>query len=567
MRHFFRQFTKQDYIFFALCGVAYFLLIRQYIPCVEDFDYHFSKVTKEPIASFSDAVMSQARDYVSLNGRFIVHVLVQLFCSIWSVIPFYIISSLLCSLLLMSMTWWVRHQYGIFSSDKYMLAAGLLFAIPIIGMTFLGHIAFVINYLWGAAIYVFFLCIYFYLRDDHPKMAFWENVALFIFAFIAGAWQESFSIGIAGALFFYHIVRLKETRDTLFYYLLSFALGVCVEVFAPGNFARLRAISPMDADSTFSMINWLGEKIYNIKMLLKHCPAISLFTILLLLIPILQRKRTWLFLKENYFLLMPCIIMLIFGCFMAFSGEHQYVIIGLFSTILCVNLLVATFHPASAKTNNLISIVCTIIIFAVCIPSYYYRSLLYTANESFEKSIRNPIDSIALSTKIEHIDREVIANSIYRRYTNLYFIHYSYESIIYFRRYSSYLYSDGKVHKLVALPESKKQIVDHCCESNLLSPHVYNSPNLHYYIIRIPIEWDVTKVICQESTISSSLIDKVKDLIMRRKGKEKNNSTPIGYAENQDDFSRWFIDDKYRYVIRPKPINRTLSSVKIYHEE
>ena len=54
---------------------------------------------------------------------------------------------------------------------------------------------------------------------------------------------------------------------------------------------------------------------------------------------------------------------------------------------------------------------------------------------------------------------------------------------------------------------------------------------------------------------------------MRRKGKEKNNSTPIGYAENQDDFSRWFIDGKYRYVIRPKPINRTLSSVKIYHEE
>ena len=568
MRHFFRQFTKYDYLFFAICGIVYYLLVRQYIPCVEDLIYRFSKIPGHtPISTISDAIQSQVFDYMHTNGRFLVHTFVQLFCSIWVAVPFYIISALFFAVLVMGMTWWVRHRYGAFYADKYLLVAGLLFTIPIIGMTFLGHISFVVNYGWSAAIYVTFLCIYFYLRDEHPVLSAWQSVLLCLLAFVAGTWQESFSIGIAGALFFYHIVHLKETRGTLLYFLLCFALGVCVGIFAPGNFERLALVNEHSATTeAFSLATWLGNKLYNIKMLVKHCPAISVFCILLILIPVLQRKRTWQFVKDNYFLIVPNLIMFVFGCFVAFSGEHQFVIIGLFSTILFVNLLWATLGAKMQTLNKWIAVACTILILIVVVPSFYYRSLLCKSNIAFETSIQNPKDSICVSTEIEHIDREVIGNSFYRRYTNLWFVHFSYDSRVYCQYYSKYISTDNKIHTLVALPETKEEVMAHCSDANLLSDFVYDSPVLHYYIIRIPKEWDTTKVLCTEGTVSSSLVDKGKDLIMRRKGKEKNSTYAVGYPANSEDYSRWFIEGDYKYIIRTKPVNRAFSSASISYE-
>lgn len=344
MRHFFRQFTKYDYLFFAICGIAYYFLIRQYIPGFDDLYYRFSRTEGTPITSFSDAIIAQAHDYMQINGRFLTHVFIQLFCSIWSIVPFYIISAFFFMLLVMGMTWLVRHFYGTTSSDKYLLVTGLLFTIPVIGMTFLGLVAYIINYLWSAAIYVTFLCTYFYLRDEHPILSLWQSIALCSGAFVAGTWQESFSIGIAGALLFYHIVHQKDTRGILLYFLISFAIGVLICTLAPSNFVRLQSANVSYAGDTFSITHWLSDKIYNLTMLVKHCPTISIFCILIILIPILQRKHTWQFIKENYFLLMPCFIMFVFGCFLAFAGEHQFVIIGVFSSILFVNLLWATAH-------------------------------------------------------------------------------------------------------------------------------------------------------------------------------------------------------------------------------
>ena len=88
MKNFFRSFSKWDYLFFAICGIAYFFLIRQYIPCVEDLIYRFSKVDETPILSLWDAIVSQMYDYLHLNGRFLVHTLVQWFCGPAGFIPF-----------------------------------------------------------------------------------------------------------------------------------------------------------------------------------------------------------------------------------------------------------------------------------------------------------------------------------------------------------------------------------------------------------------------------------------------------------------------------------------------
>ncbi len=567
MKSFFRNFTKHDYIFFALAGVLYFALIYFYIPCVEDLMYRFSSVTKKPIAGLSDALLSQTYDYMHANGRYIVHTFVQLFCGAWGAMPCLVLSAIAFSVLLLGMTWWVRHQYGTMTADKYLLVVGILFFIPVIGLTFLGHIAFLVNYVWGAAIYMVFMCLYFHIRDEKPTLQVWQQVLLCLFAAVAGSWQESFGLGIAGALFFYHICRLRETRGLLLAFLLCFAAGICTEIFAPGNFSRFLGANATNSEEVFSLAAWLGGKLYNIKMLVKHCPAISIFALLLVLIPVLQRRRTWSFVRENYYLIVPCVLMFIFGCFAAFSGEHQFVVIGLFSTILLVNLLISTWGQWLEKHKRWVMIACGVVIAIIYVPSFHYRHLYYDANKPFEQSMLQSSDSTCLSTELEHIDREVIASSFYRRYTDWIFVHYNYDTRMYTTMYSKYISPDRKVHVTTALPESKEQIIAHCCEQNRLADSIYNAPTLEYYIVRLPKEVDATKVLCTEVVQSKFLKDKAKDVLMRRQGRKTESTAPLRGFIAGDEYSRWFIEGEYRYIIRVKPYNRTLTSVSLSYAD
>lgn len=556
LRTFFSSFSKTDYIFFALCSIAFYLLIRQYIPCVEDLYYIFSSATGEYLTSFKDVIISQAHDYMHINGRFLVHCIVQYMCAISGPIPFYIISSLSFGSLIMGLTWLVRHQTNLsLKVDKYLLVLSLLFFIPQVGMTYLGHIAHVANYLWGSAVYVWFLCLYLYINDSEIQYKWWQTTLLCLFAFVAGTFQESFSIGIAGALFLYHIFTLKDTKGTLLYFLLAFAIGTCIGFFAPGNFARF--FSGMDSNSHFVFTQWLSAHIYQIKMLFKHCPPITIFTLLLVFIGVIKRKNTLQCLRKNYILLMPCLLMSIFGVFIAFSGERQFVIIGLLSSVVLVCLLIELLAKLSNKVQNVLLIISLGTLIGLYIPIFQVRSQLVKANDCFEQSILNSQDSIAYSTEIEEFSRCQLGNSFFRNYTNLYFISTSFEFQRYVREYSQLLYPDHKVHITVALPENKDTIISHCTTDNILSDYVFISPKYEYIIVRIPQEWEPTETTLVMREVSISKIDKMKDILMRRVNRPKERIQTLT-SKTFPDHYRYFINDEYRYVIVSKSVDRKL---------
>ena len=561
MKNFFRSFSKWDYLFFAICGIAYFFLIRQYIPCVEDLIYRFSKVDETPIQSLRDAIVSQMYDYIHLNGRFLVHVLVQWFCGSAGFIPFYITSSIMFSLLIMGMTWIVRYKNVAIVIDKVFITLCLLLCIPLIGMTYLGHISFVVNYLWSSAIYIWFIARYMYLKNEEPKYKIWQSMFLYLFAFIAGTWQESFSIGIAGALLIYHLRHLKETKGILLYYLLFFAIGALIGIFAPGNFVRFQSTlttEPFD----FSFVPWLAGKLYGIKMLVKHNPSITLFVALCILIPILQRKNTWNFLKNNYVWLIGSCIMFVFGGFLVAAGDHMFVSIGVFSAIVLYNLLRDTFSDVISKYSKPIYLLAVICLLIIYFPSYHYREKLCDANTKMEQSILTSTDSIACSAEIEYVDRIYVANSFWRRYTNLFFIHWNYSIIFYHQWQSKFLNPDYQRNTNVALPETKETIMSHCTEENKLSEYVYNSPRLEYIIVKIPTERILSETYLQIGTLSISYVDKLKDKLKRRMNHEKYSISPLESPVFKD-YSRWFVDGENRYVIVCKPTNRRLVSASI----
>ena len=268
------------------------------------------------------------------------------------------------------------------------------------------------------------------------------------------------------------------------------------------------------------------------------------------------------FLKNNYVWLIGSCIMFVFGGFLVAAGDHMFVSIGVFSTIVLYNLLRDTFSDVISKYSKPIYLLAVICLLIIYFPSYHYREKLCDANTKMEQSILTSTDSIACSAEIEYVDRIYVANSFWRRYTNLFFIHWNYSIIFYHQWQSKFLNPDYQRNTNVALPETKETIMSHCTEENKLSEYVYNSPRLEYIIVKIPTERILSETYLQIGTLSISYVDKLKDKLKRRMNHEKYSISPLESPVFKD-YSRWFVDGENRYVIVCKPTNRRLVSASI----
>ena len=86
-------------IFFIIIGVAFYLQDSFSLFIIDDYMYAFKYGTYEPIRTLKDIFESQCDHYMQLNGRFLVHCVVQLFCGILGIEWFRIINTIMFVLL------------------------------------------------------------------------------------------------------------------------------------------------------------------------------------------------------------------------------------------------------------------------------------------------------------------------------------------------------------------------------------------------------------------------------------------------------------------------------------
>lgn len=551
MRHFFRQFTKHDYIFFALCGVAYFLLIRQYIPCNwDDLSYRFvcGEDTYKYVDSIGDVLVSNMYAYLHINGRFLVHCFVQFFCGFGGELLFFICSTLMFSLLLMSILYIVRRRtYS--SMDKYWLLLGLLLLIPIPGVSFIGTIAFVVNYMWSATIYTFFLCMYLHIKEDNITYHWWQNILLVLFAIICGSWQESFCIGIAGTLFFYHIVHIKNTRSSLLYLVIAFGIGACICIFAPSNFSRSEALGLSIYDMTSTIIK-----------MLKHVPAVSVvisLAIISLVIDLCKKTKTF-FLQENILFFLPPLFSILFALIISFQGgEYQLTIIAICSIILSIRFIYQYF-TLPKKAEYALSILILIFSAINYIPAYGYRQKIHN---SFERITTNyNTHEYCIDGELESIDRELMKGSFYRRYIHEFALYGFYSNTIIAEKFSRYLNKNGQTDCKLILPESKEQIIATCTKDNECDSMLYSSTKYSYYIVRLPLDDDYQQYNVYYNAYPVTTIDKIKDKILHRDARPFN----ISLQDNPTQHRRQFCSGVWRYIIvEPASTNRNIADLKL----
>lgn len=535
MRHFFRQFTKYDYLFFAICGIAYYFLIRQYIPCSwDDLSYRFvcGEEGYNYIDSLKEVIVSNWWAYLHTNGRFLVHCFVQFFCGYGGAETFFVFSTFMFILLLMSLLYLIRRRPHS-NMDRYWLLLGLLILIPLPGVTFIGTIAVVVNYMWSAAVYTFFLCIYFHIKEDNIQYPWWKNVLIILFALVCGSWQESFCIGIAGALFFYHIFHLKDTRSTLLYLVLAFGVGACFGIFTPSNFAR----SARTGFTIFSMR-------HVIVLIIKQMYALSIVILLAIVSFIIEKKKQiqTTFIQDNLLFFLAPLFAILFAIVIAYNGTSQLTIVSVCSIILCIRFI---YHyiRIPKKVEYAIAGLILLMCFAVYVPAYWYRQEI---QNSFEKTIVDyNKNSYCIDSEFEQLYRDFVKGAICRKYIDKGAIHEFYSNTIIAEKFSRYLNKSGQTDCTLILPESKEQIIATCTPENQCDSMLYASTNLSYYIARMPIEEDYEQYTVSYYGYATTFIDKCKDKILHRKALSHN----VGLQDISIFHRRQFTEGGYRYLI------------------
>lgn len=489
MKHFFRTFNWKDYLFFSVCGVAYYFLIRQYLVLWDDMEYPFICGVEghNYIYYFSDIISSQIHHYIHINGRFLIHCMVQWFCSYGDLELYFLISTIFFILILINCSYLIKrrtkNKNGLVYSVLFLALLYLL--MPVIGSTFFGSVAFVCNYMYSCAVYLLFYAIYIHIKEDKVNYKWYINLLLFFFGIACGSWHESFSIGISGALLIYHSIDLYINKNfkekfSLFFLVLGFGIGTLIVVLAPGNFVRAETVG-------IGPINIISR----LKGIIFHpFVIVTIFTLIIACFIDMRKGNKWAFIKKESLIIIALFITYIFDLVITYTASRQLTMPALFGVYLIITFLCDYADSFITKFNKVIGLLCIVICLIIYIPSLRYMYLLNKAENAFIEDALTNKTAVVIDYNFEYIDRYVIPNGIIRKYINSdYTIDGIYCNQFYTKKLSAWM-TNGQTDTIctLLLPEPMENIITKCTNDNLVSDNIWHSDELNYYILRLPID-------------------------------------------------------------------------------
>lgn len=521
------KIARRDLIFFIIVFIAFYLLDRFSPFIADDYAYRFfydEAIGKlKVVSSLKDAIIFQAHDYMTHNGRFIVHTLTAYFCGKLGVEWFRIINSLIFVLLVYGVLKLIRSEFGRRNVDKYIIAFVLFLLMPCPGMIWLGSIAMCINYLWTACAIIYFMILFKTIVSNKKNYDTITNILVFFVGFFVGSLQESFSLGISAALFFYYCFHIKEFKGSVLYIVVGFWLGTLIVTFAPGNFVRLGEVNDSEGGFTASkLLSHFSQLIFNAKLFVILC-----FSLLALLI---KSKSDFIqFVLQN-----RVYVLTIFFCGMVslviFSGERQITCIELFSLILIIKLLYIYCFSFIKHRSRWINSLCIILFCVVYVPIYNNRAFAY---DTLEALYKKPVvdQTIVFPEYWDHI-RKLNGSYLGSRFTQ----RLDFSERWMYPSFSNYL-SNGENAQLVTaiLSENKEKIVENYEKYNV--DDCYYSNQYKYFVARDSIDTTVSSF--KEYYMPSTILGKIKRLIL--------NHDKINTRETQ--ISSYFDNNSFRYYL------------------
>lgn len=244
--------TQVEWIFLSIIGILFFSLNYYSILGWDDWIYamkcedtDFFKLTsnRTPINSLKDILQSQYNHYQYVNGRFLIHFIVQLFVGILGLRAFQVANTIMFVLLIkylcrlcIPIEFRNKFQYYIFTFFYFWFIFGLTM---LIGFSFISVIAFSVNYLWSTTLFVSVIYVFYKYKDLNANIPLTKKWLIFLLSLLCGASHEAFSIGLSASLLFYSLFYRKENCSILNYLTIGLFIGSATLIFSPANFIRV----------------------------------------------------------------------------------------------------------------------------------------------------------------------------------------------------------------------------------------------------------------------------------------------------------------------------------------
>ena len=333
---------KLSLLLFVLLGCALYCANEQWFIYDID-DYAFSTVTagvanadgttsmshERPVDSLADAVTSQATCYKLYNGRFLIHGMVQWLCGTQPAWVVVLLNTLAWGLLIASMALLCCCGMRLTWTRMLISLSALWLLMPGATYMFMGSVTGAADYLWSGAMTLLFLWAFYRCESPATGVRVLVSVMLTLLALVAGAMQESFSIGVSAGLVVYAIVRKLHMPARQWAMIVAYLLGTTLIVFAPANFLRA---------------DMMGHSLHpEVLIAVAKYPVFDLMVLAMVVAWFVNRQVVKDVISGNLVIAVALVVNLLFAMCVAFTGPWQLTSVALCSMVLLLQVLYRLF--------------------------------------------------------------------------------------------------------------------------------------------------------------------------------------------------------------------------------
>ena len=359
---------------FAFAVISFLFLGQFSISVGDDFGYMFAdsalhKGDGKMITNIVDCFSTQAKHYLSTNGRFLVHTATHFFTAIASIEIFRAINAVMFGLLWLLALHFITPRHECKGWYASLLALFLLWTcLPSPGTVMLSLVAFALNYMWTGVAYLGFLL--WLKKSATSRKSFKKNRLYYLLcgfsAILIGSLQESYSLPISASLFLMAAFKFKRLNSLSATMIVSFFVGCGVGVFAPGNWCRAAQGGGFTLDSIIRKCEVLSlELMYS---------AISALVVLIVISAIINRKNTMLIIKRNTFFLIAIAVSIVLAM-LTFTSSRQLFCPSLFAIIVMGRLIMGWKENVAFKGVSTVVMCCSLTI--IFVGGYILRKNTY----------------------------------------------------------------------------------------------------------------------------------------------------------------------------------------------
>lgn len=392
--------NKIEIIFLSIIGILFYWLNYYSVIAMDDYFYamvcfdgdFFDRPNSVPIKDIGDIFISQCNHYQFVNGRFLLHFIIQLFVGILGIRAFQFANTLMFIILikyLCKLCIPVNYRNNIISYAIIFLIFWIFIGFIDVGESYFSYISYSVNYLWSSTLFVYILYLFQTNKQTNKQTSWLKNLWIFIISFICGASNEAFSVGLSAGLFFYYCFNRKEYKGAIIWLTIGLWLGTAFLIFAPANFNRFIGANQNGIIREFFLrFFWLGT---NYRLLI---PVFST-----IIIALLYRRKNKNFISENCILFSFLFFTFSFLFCAGLKGNYQMFTSITIVSVLILSKILFSYYDSIIKHKKYISPVLFIVFISHFSMTIYGQSLSNTNyNEYITQYISSPTGNVIYSS-------------------------------------------------------------------------------------------------------------------------------------------------------------------------